>query len=218
MVMIAPSILSADFTRLGEEIRDAEQAGADMIHIDVMDGHFVPNITIGQGVVKEIRKSSGLPFDVHLMIEDPDRYISDFVNAGSDIITVHYEACTHLHRTIQWIKESGKKAGISINPATPVWSLESILADVDLVLIMSVNPGFGGQSFIPQSIEKIRTLKKMVRDKGLDLIIEVDGGIKLDNAKDVVDAGADALVMGSGFFNSENYTELVKKLRKTVGS
>ncbi len=218
MVMIAPSILSADFTRLGEEIRKAEEAGADMIHIDVMDGHFVPNISIGQEVVRGIRKATGLPFDVHLMIEDPDRYISDFVNAGADIITVHLEATSHLYRTVQWIKESGKKAGVSINPATPVWSLESILSEVDLVLVMSVNPGFGGQSFIPQSLDKIRMLKRIVRERGLDILIEVDGGVKIDNAREIADAGADILVMGSAFFNSVDYSEVVRRFRVENGA
>ncbi len=218
MVMIAPSILSADFTRLGEEIRKAEEAGADMIHIDVMDGHFVPNISVGQEVVRGLRKATGLPFDVHLMIEDPDRYLSDFVNAGADIITVHLEATPHLHRTVQWIKESGKKAGVSINPATPVWSLESILSEVDLVLVMSVNPGFGGQSFIPQSLDKIKTLKRIVRERGLDILIEVDGGVKIDNAREIADAGADILVMGSAFFNSEDYSEVVRRFRVENGA
>jgi len=213
MVMIAPSILSADFTRLGEEIKKAEEAGADMIHIDVMDGHFVPNISIGQEVVKGIRKATCLPFDVHLMIEDPDRYLSDFVNAGADIITVHLEAAPHLHRTVQWIKESGKKAGVSINPATPVWTLENIISEVDLVLVMSVNPGFGGQGFIPQSIDKIKDLKRIVRERGLDTLIEVDGGIKISNAREVADAGADILVMGSAFFNSGDYSEVVRRFR-----
>ncbi|HEC97452.1 MAG TPA: ribulose-phosphate 3-epimerase [Nitrospirae bacterium] len=218
MVMIAPSILSADFNRLGEEIRKAEEAGADMIHIDVMDGHFVPNISIGQEVVRGIRKATGLPFDIHLMIEDPDRYLADFVNAGADIITVHLEATSHLHRTVQLIKENGKKAGVSINPATPVWSLESILSEVDLVLVMSVNPGFGGQSFIPQSIDKIKTLKRIVRERGLDILIEVDGGVKIDNARKIADAGADILVMGSAFFNSEEYSEVVRRFRVENGA
>ncbi|VAX33852.1 Ribulose-phosphate 3-epimerase [hydrothermal vent metagenome] len=218
MVMIAPSILSADFTRLGEEIRKADEAGADMIHIDVMDGHFVPNISVGQEVVRGLRKATGLPFDVHLMIEDPDRYLSDFVNAGADIITVHLEATSHLHRTVQWIKENGKKAGVSINPATPVWSLESILSEVDLVLVMSVNPGFGGQSFIPQSLDKIKTLKRIVRERGLDILIEVDGGVKIDNAREIADAGADILVMGSAFFNSEDYSEVVRRFRVENGA
>ncbi len=213
MVMIAPSILSADFTRLGEEIRLAEEAGADMIHIDVMDGHFVPNISVGQEVVRGIRKATRLPFDVHLMIEDPDRYISDFVNAGADIITVHLEAAPHLHRTVQWIKESGKRAGVSINPATPVWSLENIISEVDIVLVMSVNPGFGGQDFIPESIEKIRTVKRMLKERGIEALVEVDGGVKISNAREVADAGADVLVMGSAFFNSEDYSEVVRRFR-----
>ncbi len=218
MALIAPSILSADFTRLGEEIRAAEQAGADWIHVDVMDGMFVPNITIGQEVVRSIRKTTELPFDVHLMIEKPERYIKEFADAGSDIITVHYEASVHLHRTVQAIKEAGKKAGVSLNPSTPINLLDDILEEIDMVLIMSVNPGFGGQSFIPRAMEKIRMLKKEITDRGLDVIIEVDGGIKVDNARAVVEAGADVLVMGSGFFNSGDYVETVRRLRKEIGS
>lgn len=216
MVKIAPSILSADFLRLGEEIRAAEEAGVDMLHLDVMDGHFVPNITIGPFVVEAIRKITKLPLDVHLMIEEPDRYIKDFIRAGADLLTVHIEASVHLHRTIHWIKESGIKAGVSLNPATPVWSLDNILHDLDLVLAMSVNPGFGGQDFIPHVLDKIKTLKSMIREKGLQTLIEVDGGIKYENAKDVAKAGADILVMGSGFFNAKDYKDLMKVLRKIL--
>ncbi len=212
-VIIAPSILSADFTRLGEEIKSAEQAGADWIHVDVMDGRFVPNITIGQEVVRSIRKSTTLPFDVHLMIVEPEKYIKEFADAGSDYITVHYEATVHLHRTVQVIRELGKKAGVSINPATPVSVLEDILTDIDLVLIMSVNPGFGGQRFIPGALEKIKRLRDMRYERGLDFIIEVDGGVKVDNAREVVDAGANALVMGSGFYGAEDYKALMEELR-----
>lgn len=218
MVMIAPSILSADFTRLGEEIRMAEEAGAEMIHIDVMDGHFVPNITIGQEVVRGIRKCTKRPFDLHLMIEEPDRYIPEFADAGSDIITVHFEACRHLHRTVQLIREMGRKAGVAINPATPTSVLEPILMDIDIVVVMSVNPGFGGQTFIPHSIARMREVKDMAQEKGHELLIEVDGGVKLQNVKSVVDAGADILVMGSGFFKADNYAELLSELRKIVGS
>jgi ribulose-phosphate 3-epimerase len=214
MVKIAPSILSADFMNLGEEIKSAEAAGADILHLDIMDGHFVPNITIGPAIVGAIRKITGLPLDVHLMIEAPDRYLGDFIKAGADYITVHYEASVHLHRTVQCIKEGGAKAGVSINPATPVWLLEDILPDADLVLVMSVNPGFGGQAFIPHAIDKIKILKNLINEKMLTPLIEVDGGVKPDNAADIVSAGADILVMGSAFFNSKDYGTTVKKLRE----
>ena len=216
MVLIAPSILSADFGRLKEEIQAAQEAGADWIHVDVMDGIFVPNITIGQEVVKSIRRYTSLPFDVHLMIDRPERYIDDFAGAGADIITVHYEATVHLHRTVQAIKERGKKAGVSINPATPVSVLEDILSEVDLVLIMSVNPGFGGQRFIPFCLDKISRLRTMLKDRALNCLIEVDGGIKLENAREVAEAGADVLVMGSGFYGAEDYKELLQKLRQAL--
>jgi ribulose-phosphate 3-epimerase len=213
MIKIAPSVLSADFTRLGEEIQAAEAAGADMLHIDIMDGHFVPNITIGPFVVEAIRKTTALPLDVHLMIEEPDRYIADFIKAGADYLTVHLEASVHLHRTIHWIKDSGAKAGVSLNPATPIGSLDYILPDLDLVLLMSVNPGFGGQGFIPQILAKIKALKGLLAELGFPVLIEVDGGIKYENAKEVADAGADILVMGSAFFNSGNYQALIARLR-----
>ncbi|MBI4684976.1 MAG: ribulose-phosphate 3-epimerase [Nitrospirae bacterium] len=213
MVKIAPSILSADFLRLGAEIKEAESAGVDMFHIDIMDGQFVPNITIGPSIVKSIRKITSVPLDVHLMIDNPDRYLKDFIEAGADYLAVHVETSVHLHRTVQQIKESGVKAGVSLNPATPVCSLEDIIEDADFVLVMSVNPGFGGQSFIPQSIDKIKALKKMIMTRGLQTIIEVDGGVKPENARKVADAGADILVMGSAFFNSEDYRSLTKRLR-----
>lgn len=216
MVKIAPSILSADFLRLGEEIRAAEEAGVDMLHLDIMDGHFVPNITIGPFVVEAIRKITRLPLDIHLMIEEPDRFIKDFIKAGADLLTVHLEASVHLHRTIHWIKESGIKAGVSLNPATPVWGLDNILHDLDLVLLMSVNPGFGGQEFIPHVLDKIKALKNIIKERGLQTLIEVDGGIKYDNAREVSMAGADILVMGSGFFNAKDYRDLVKSLRKIL--
>lgn len=218
MIKIAPSVLSADFLRLGEEIRAVENSGAHMFHIDIMDGHFVPNITIGFSIVKAIKKITGIPLDVHLMIEEPDKYIEDFMDAGADFLTVHYEASVHLHRTVHKIKEKGVKAGVSINPATPVWSLEGILSDVDMVLLMSVNPGFGGQGFISSSIQKIRKTKKMIAEAGLSTLIEVDGGIKLENAREVSDAGADILVMGSGFFDSGNYPDTMKKLNELLGN
>lgn len=213
---IAPSILSADFLRLGEEIKSAEEAGADMLHIDIMDGHFVPNITIGPSIVNAIKKVTILPLDVHLMIEEPDKYLRTFVEAGANILTVHYEATLHLHRTIQWIKDSGVKAGVSINPATPIWTLESIISEVDLILVMSVNPGFGGQEFIPHSIDKIKQLKKLIVEKKLNTLIEVDGGINLDNAEQVMDAGADIIVMGTAFFNSKDYGKVIKEFRDII--
>ena len=218
MVKIAPSILSANFLKLGEEIKAAEDAGADMLHIDIMDGHFVPNITIGSSIVELIRKITSLPLDVHLMIEEPDKYLRDFIKAGADYLTVHYEASVHLHRTVHWIKESGVKAGVSLNPATPIWSLEHILPDADIVLLMSVNPGFGGQDFIPHTIDKIKMLKKLLSDKGLSTFIEVDGGIKLNNAADIISAGADILVMGSAFFNSKDYGTTIKQFREILGN
>jgi ribulose-phosphate 3-epimerase len=218
MVEISPSVLSADFSRVGEEVRAAEEAGAHMIHIDVMDGHFVPNITVGGVVIESIRKVTGLPLDVHLMIEEPDRYLNDFVKAGADVLTVHSEACPHLHRTIQRTKELGVRAGVSLNPATPLCNLENILHDVDVVLLMSVNPGFGGQDFIPGSLEKIRVLRKMIAEAGLPVRIEVDGGIKPANAKTVADAGADILVMGSAFFSSGNYMATMNRLNELLGN
>jgi len=218
VIKISPSILSADFVRLAEEIKATEEAGAHMLHIDVMDGHFVPNITIGPAVVASIRKITGLPLDVHLMIEEPDKFLKDFVSAGADILTVHFEASVHLHRTVQWIKESGVKAGVSINPATSIWNLENILHDVDMVLLMSVNPGFGGQEFISNTLEKLRLLKTMMTEAGLSPLIEVDGGVKIDNAKEIVDAGADILVMGSAFFSSHNYRQTIEKLGEILGS
>jgi ribulose-phosphate 3-epimerase len=210
--------LSADFLRLGEEINAAGAAGADMLHLDIMDGHFVPNMTIGPAIVESIRKITSLPLDVHLMIEEPDKYLEDFIKAGADYLTVHYEASVHLHRTVQYIKERGVKAGVSLNPATPIWSLEHILPDMDLALLMSVNPGFGGQQFIPETIDKIKTLKRILGEKGLPALIEVDGGINLRNAASVASAGAGILVMGSAFFHSGDYGTLVKQFRENVGN
>ncbi|MDH3869875.1 MAG: ribulose-phosphate 3-epimerase, partial [Desulfuromonadales bacterium] len=201
MIKISPSILSADFSRLGEDVQAVDRAGADYIHIDVMDGHFVPNITIGPLVVEALRKVTAKPLDVHLMIENPDLYIADFARAGADIITVHQEAVPHLHRTVQLIKSLSKKAGVSLNPATPVETLDIILDELDLVLIMSVNPGFGGQSFIPSALDKIRALRQRITERGLSTELEVDGGVKIDNIREVVAAGADVLVAGSAVFN-----------------
>ncbi len=214
MVKIAPSILSADFSRLGEEIKAAEQAGADLIHVDVMDGRFVPNITIGPPVVKSVKKIASIPLDVHLMIEDPDRYIKAFADSGAGIITVHQETCRHLHRTIQSIKECNVKAAVSVNPATPICHIEPILAGVDMVLIMSVNPGFGGQRFIPESLPKITLLKNMIDERKLAVEIEVDGGVNVDNVAEVHRAGAGIVVMGNAFYNSEDYAETVSTVRE----
>ena len=213
-IKIAPSILSADFSRLGEEIKAVEAAGADIIHIDVMDGHFVPNITIGALVVEAARKSTKLPLDVHLMIENPDRYIADFVKAGANYITVHAEAAYHLHRLVQTIKEqNGVKAGVSLNPATPLAYLDDILPDIDLALVMSVNPGFGGQSFIPSAMNKIRQLRKRIDELGLKVEIEVDGGVKSDNAAEIIGAGADILVAGSAVFGAKDYATAIRGIR-----
>ena len=216
-VKLAPSILSADFARLGEQVTEAAKAGADYIHVDVMDGHFVPNITIGAPVVHSIRSLTGLPLDVHLMIEHPEQYISDFAASGADIITVHVEACTHLHRTIQCIKEMGKKTGIALNPATPLNSIEEILPYVDLILIMSVNPGFGGQSFIPQTLSKIARLRGMLDERKLNAELEVDGGITADNAPSIVEAGSTVLVAGASVFKArEGITQALRKIREVI--
>jgi len=218
MIKISPSILSADFSRLGEDVLTVKRAGADYIHIDVMDGHFVPNITIGPLVVDALRKVTYKPLDVHLMIENPDLYIADFAKAGADIITVHQEAVPHLHRTVQLIKSLGKKAGVSLNPATPVETLDVILDELDLVLIMSVNPGFGGQSFIPSALDKIRALRQRITERGLSTELEVDGGVKIDNIREVVAAGADVLVAGSAVFNTENYAATMTALRENAAN
>ncbi|MFD0697159.1 ribulose-phosphate 3-epimerase [Paenibacillus sp. GCM10027628] len=215
MVYVAPSILSADFAKLGEEIKEVELGGADWIHVDVMDGHFVPNITIGPLVVDAIRPITKLPLDVHLMIEQPDRYIPDFVKAGADLISVHVEACTHLHRTLHLIKQSGIKAGVVLNPATPISMIEHVLDEqLDLVLIMTVNPGFGGQAFIPGMLNKIRALRDQANAKGLqDLHIEVDGGINEVTARQVVDAGANVLVAGNAIYGQHNRAEVISRIR-----
>jgi ribulose-phosphate 3-epimerase len=216
MIKISPSILSADFARLGAEIRTVEQAGADYIHVDVMDGHFVPNITIGAPVVKSLRQVTTLPLDVHLMIADPDKYIGDFATAGADIITVHQETCPHLHRTVQMIHGLGKKAGVSINPATTAATLEVIIAQVDLILVMSVNPGFGGQSFIAEMLPKIKQLRAMIERSGRSIELEVDGGVKADNIGMIAAAGADVFVAGSAVFNAPDYTAAITALRQNA--
>jgi ribulose-phosphate 3-epimerase len=213
--IIAPSILSADFSRLGEEIKAVEKAGADIIHVDVMDGHFVPNITIGPPVVSSVRKITDLPLDVHLMISDADRYIESFARAGADWITVHVEACPHLHRTIGRIKELGKKAGAVLNPATPLISLDEILGDIDLVMLMSVNPGFGGQSFIRSSLKKIEKLRNMIEERGLEVGIEIDGGVSPATIGDITAAGANIFVAGSAVFGQQDYAKVIQEM-KTV--
>jgi ribulose-phosphate 3-epimerase len=213
MVKIAPSILSADFSKLGEEILAVEKGGADYIHIDVMDGHFVPNITIGPLIVEAIRPITKLPLDVHLMIENPDQYIEAFAKAGADYITVHVEACRHLHRTIQNIKSFGVKAGVVLNPATPVESIQHIIGEIDMVLLMSVNPGFGGQKFIPEVLPKIRKVKEMAENKGIDLEIEIDGGVNSETAKLCMEAGANVLVAGSAIYNEEDYAKAISLIR-----
>ena len=217
MKKIAPSILSADFSRLGEEIMAVERAGADWIHMDVMDGHFVPNITIGPGPVKWLRKITRLPFDVHLMISNPESYIDSFAEAGSDIITVHAETAWHLHRTIAKIKERGIKAGVSLNPATPLLQVEPILKDIDLLLVMSVDPGFGGQKFIEHVLPKIAQAREMVNAVALDVAIEVDGGITLDNIRLVAEAGADVIVSGAAIFGSGDYAHTVRAMKALIG-
>lgn len=217
MAKLAPSLLSADFSKLGEEIALIEKSGADYVHLDVMDGIYVPNITFGAPVIKKIRKTTKLPFDVHLMVDRPERFIDDFADAGSDIITVHPEASIHLHRTLQAIREKGVKAGVSLNPSTPLNVLEYIMDDVDLILIMSVNPGFGGQNYIPAMTEKIKNLRNMILRSGNDIILEVDGGIKLDNAKEIIDAGADLIVVGSGIFNAQDVEKRIGEFKEIIG-
>ncbi len=216
-MMIAPSILSADFSRLGQEIQAVEQAGAEVIHVDVMDGHFVPNITIGPLVVRAVRQITELPVDVHLMISDPDRYLQDFAEAGADWITVHVEACAHLHRTISYIKDLGKKAGAVLNPATSLSTLEYVLADVDLVMLMSVNPGFGGQSFIPSSLEKIRQLRKQLDQVNPRAGIEIDGGVSTATIAEIAAAGANIFVAGSAIYGQEEYSGVIAELKELAG-
>jgi len=216
MKLIAPSILSADFSKLGDEIRAVEAAGADWIHIDVMDGHFVPNITIGPLIVEAARRVTALPLDVHLMIENPERYIKDFADAGASLISVQAEVCVHLHRTVQMIKEIGLRAGVVLNPSTPLSAIEWVLKDVDIVMIMSVNPGFGGQDFIPNSLDKIKDLHRMIQNSGLSTLIEIDGGVNEKTIKNLSDAGVDVFVAGSAIFGSPDYKKTIAKFRELI--
>lgn len=213
MAKISPSLLSADFANLKDEINKVENGGADYLHLDVMDGNYVPNITFGAPVIKKLRKITKLPFDVHLMIEKPERYIKDFVDAGADILTVHAEATVHLHRTIQEIKSYGIMAGVSLNPATPLEDIEYVLDDLDLVLIMTVNPGFGGQSFIKAMIDKIIKMRKIIDERNLNIIIQVDGGVKLENASEILKYGADLLVVGSDIFESDDIENRTREFK-----
>lgn len=219
MLELSPSLLSADFTNLKSEMEVLDKNGVKYLHLDVMDGMFVPNISFGPMIIKQLRPLTNMIFDVHLMIENPDRYVQNFKDAGADILTVHYEACKHLHRTVSYIKSLGMKAGVSLNPATNIDVLDYVLEDLDLVLIMSVNPGFGGQSFIPSAIDKIKNLKAKIRERNLNVIVEVDGGVKTTNVKDVIEAGADLIVSGSDVFaDKENriraYKEIFKNYEK----
>ncbi len=214
MIKLAPSILAADFARLLEDVKKVENAGCEYLHIDVMDGHFVPNITLGPAIVKSLRKDVNMVFDAHLMIENPDQYVKDFVDAGCDLIVVHQEACRHLHRTIQNIKSHGIKVGVALNPATPIETIKHVLQDIDMVLIMTVNPGFGGQSFIESMIPKIQELKGLIDSQNLNVDIQVDGGIKPDNVASVVKAGANIIVAGSAIFNSDDIKSTVDLFRK----
>ena len=217
-LLIAPSILSADFGRLREEIVAVDEGGADVIHVDVMDGHFVPNITIGPLVVKAARQATDKPLDVHLMISDADSYIDQFIEAGADWITVHVEACSHLQRTLSYIREQGLQAGAVLNPATPLETLEFVVDDLDLVMLMTVNPGFGGQSFIPAALDKIRRLKAMIDKRGLEVGIEVDGGISFQTIAAAAAAGANIFVAGSAVYNSDSYQQTITELRRLAGT
>ena len=216
MKLIAPSILSADFARLGEEVSAVAKAGADWIHVDVMDGHFVPNITMGPLIVEAVRRITTLPIDVHLMIESPDRYVADFAKAGADYISVQVEACIHLNRTIQHIRETGARPGVVLNPSTPLETILWVLEDVAFVLIMSVNPGFGGQTFIPNSLDKIRALRKMIDDRGLATLIQIDGGVNQKNIKTISQAGADVFVAGSAIYGTADYRKAIDEFRRQL--
>jgi ribulose-phosphate 3-epimerase len=216
-VRIAASILAADFSRLGQQVREAEGAGSDMIHIDVMDGHFVPNITVGPMIVRAVRSVTDLPLHVHLMIEQPERYIDDFVRAGADLVTVHVETCPHLHRTIQQIREAGARPGVTLNPATPLGAIDEVLDQVDAVLVMTVNPGFGGQQLIPSTLRKVRRLRELLDQRGLSCLIEVDGGVNVSNISQIAAAGADVLVMGAAVFASEEGVQAsLQRLREAL--
>lgn len=215
-IIIAPSILSADFSRLGDEIRAVEEAGADWIHVDVMDGHFVPNITLGPMIVESVGRVTSLPLDVHLMIENPDRFIPAFADAGAKLISVHAETCPHLHRTVELIRQSGCRPGVVLNPATPVCVLDWILEHIDFVLVMSVNPGFGGQDFIENSLEKIHALRQNIARRGLSTLVEVDGGVNPDTIARIAAAGTDAFVAGSAVFGSPDYRQTIEAMRKTA--
>ncbi len=214
MALIAPSILSADFLNLGRDIEMVNNSEADWFHLDIMDGRFVPNISYGMSIIAQMKKAAKKTFDVHLMIVEPEKYFEEFKKAGADILTVHYEASTHLHRSLQAIKALGMKAGVSLNPHTPVSLLENIITEIDLVLIMSVNPGFGGQKFIPQALDKIRSLKKMIQAAGCSTLIEIDGGVTLENAAEIVNAGADVLVAGNTVFSSQDPADTIKRLKQ----
>jgi len=217
MKRIAPSILSADLSRLGDEVKEVEEAGADLIHVDVMDGHFVPNLSVGLPVVKALKEVTKLPLDVHLMIEEPDRYLEEFVKAGASILSVHLEASKHIHRTLERIRELGIMVGVALNPGTPLGMLEEVIGEVDLVVLMSVDPGFGGQAFIPSSLDKIKRLKNWLRELGLqNVLIEVDGGIKLENIKEVAQAGADILVSGSGIFGERDRKRIIRMMKERL--
>lgn len=211
MKRLAPSILSADFSKLGEQVKEIEKAGAHVIHVDVMDGHFVPNISYGAVVMKSLLGKTKMPFDVHLMIENPEKYIEDFVTDNTEFITVHAEACTHLHRTVQLIHSLGVKAGVALNPATPLSALDFILEEIDLALVMSVNPGFGGQKFIPSALDKVKALQKQKELRNRDLIIEIDGGITLDNVKTVLDSGVELVVAGSSVFGAPDMESRIQQ-------